>query len=252
MTKDVHSNQFTTTYIPRGSMAIVTTPIQSSGYVAILGQSVGQAPQSKTTLIAGSIKSFGPFAQTERIKVVSTGGPLSYEIIKVDFPSPSEIDGSVGFEDYNDAGTSASPINMTADVYTDIPNDGLGSFTNLAYKPDDVTRMLNTSTGKIDPTEFKLGSTLLIRNDFTITPEANNATLDFRYTLGNGGGGYTLDLSLGRMDRGAGQPYRFTMRVDKIYMGDTNTRDNPIGMQVKCSSEATLVNAGSVLTLIGN
>ena len=36
-----------------------------------------------------------------------------------------------GFADYNDAVTTVTPIILTANTWTDIPNDGLGSFTNL-------------------------------------------------------------------------------------------------------------------------
>lgn len=160
---------------------------------------------------------------------------------------------SMGFlVDYNDAATSSTPISLTANTWTTIPNDGAGAFTNLGFLPDTVTRLLDTSTGEVDPTDLNLGSSLLIRNDFTVTPTVNNSALDFQYTLGNGGGGYTLGLALGRLDKGAGIGYRFSMRVDKIYMGDTNTRDNPIGLQVKCSSDATFVNAGISITVVNN
>ena len=160
---------------------------------------------------------------------------------------------SMGFlVDYNDTSTTSTPLTLTADTWTTIPNNGAGAFTNLNFLPSTVTRLMDTSTGAIDPSELNLGSSLLIRNDFTVTPQVNNASLDFQYTLGNGGGGYTLGLALGRLDRGAGIGYRFSMRVDKIYMGDTNTRDNPIGLQVKCSSGATLVNAGISITVVNN
>ena len=33
-------------------------------------------------------------------------------------------------------------------------------------------------------------------------------------------------------------------------MGDTNTRDNPIGLEVKLSAGGELVNAGSVITVL--
>ena len=156
------------------------------------------------------------------------------------------------WEDYNDASTTASPVAVAADTWTTLPNDGQGTFTNTAYSTLlDVGPLIDTSTGAIDPSRLPLGSELLIRNDFTVTPETNNAELDFRYVLGTGEGEYTLPLPLGRLDRGAGVAYRFAMRVDKIYMGDENTRDNPIVLQVKCGTAATLVNAGSVVSVIG-
>ena len=156
-----------------------------------------------------------------------------------------------GWEDYNDTSTAGTPVAASADVWTALPNDGAGAFSNIAYSPAGYGPLMDVSTGKIDPTRLPLGTEMLIRNDFTVTPTTNEAVLDFRYTLGGGGGEYTLGLPLGRLDRGAGVAYRFAVRVDKIYMGDLNTRDNPIGLEVRCGADATVVNAGSVITVIG-
>ena len=149
-----------------------------------------------------------------------------------------------GFIDYND---TTGAFSITADTWTDLPNDGAGAFTNKNYPPSGVTELIDVSTGYIDPTELDLGDTLLIRNDYTINPNTNNSQLRFRYVLGNGGGTYTLEKIIGRLDSGSGQDYRFSLSPDLIYMGDTNTRDNPIKIQVYCTSNATVTNAGSVI-----
>ena len=155
-----------------------------------------------------------------------------------------------GFIDYNDTSTSSSPITLVADTWTIVPNDGLGAFSNNSYAPQDVTQLMDTSTGAIDPTELDLGDTLLIRNDFTVNPNTNNASLEFRYQLGTGGGAYTLNKPLGRLDQGSGQDFRFSLSPDLIYMGDANTRDNHIVLKVKLSTGGTLVNAGSAIQVI--
>lgn len=152
-----------------------------------------------------------------------------------------------GFMDYND---TTGSISLTANTWTDIPNNGLGAFTNKTYKPDGVTELMDVATGYIDPTELNLGEAILIRNDYTINPNTNNALLQFRYELGTGAGTYTLEKNVGRLDSGSGQDYRFSLEPDLIYMGDTNTRDNSIKLQVKLSSNGTLTNAGSVIQLI--
>ena len=46
-----------------------------------------------------------------------------------------------GFADYNDALTTVTPIVLTANTWTDITNDGLGSFTNLNSLPFGVTQL---------------------------------------------------------------------------------------------------------------
>lgn len=156
-----------------------------------------------------------------------------------------------GFIDYNDSATSTTPITLVADTWTTIPNDGLGAFSNDSYRPDGgVNELMDTSVGAIDPTGLHLGDTILIRNDFTVTPNTNNASLEFRYQLGTGGGAYTLDKRLGRLDEGSGTDYRFSLSPDLIYMGDTNTRDNLITLQVKLTAGGALVNAGTVIQVI--
>lgn len=155
-----------------------------------------------------------------------------------------------GFIDYNDTSTTATPLVLTGGVWTTIPNDGLGAFSNDTYKPTGITQLMNVATGAIDPTQLTLGNTLLIRNDYVVTPGTNNTLLEFRYTLGTGGAAYTLEKIIGRLDSGSGQPYRFSLVPDLIYMGDLNTINNPIAIQVKLSANGTLVNAGSVIQVI--
>lgn len=153
---------------------------------------------------------------------------------------------TIGWIDYND---TTGAVSLAADTWTVIPNNGAGAFSNDNYPPRAVSELIDVSTGAIDPTNLSLGDVMFIRNDFTVNPTINNTALDFRYTLGSGAGAYTLEQQLGRLDRGAGVDYRFSLRVDEIYMGDANTRDNPIGLEVRCSGEATLTNAGSVITV---
>ena len=152
-----------------------------------------------------------------------------------------------GFIDYND---TTGAITLTANTWTDIPNNGAGAFTNKTYAPEGVTELMDVSTGYIDTTELELGETILIRNDYTVNPNTNNSLLELRYQLGAGAGTYTLENIVGRLDSGSGIDYRKSLQVDKIYMGDTNTRDNPIKLQVRLSTNGTLTNAGSVITLL--
>jgi hypothetical protein len=158
--------------------------------------------------------------------------------------------GTNGFIDYNDTSTSGTPVTLTSNVWTVIPNDGLGAFTNKTYAPSGVNELMDVSNGSIDPTELDLGTSLLVRNDYTITPNTNNSLLEFRYTLGSGGGAYTLEKIVGRLDSGSGIGYRRSLVPDLIYMGDTNTRDNLIGLEVRLSAGGTLVNAGTVIQVI--
>lgn len=161
--------------------------------------------------------------------------------------SQASVSGAAGFMDYND---TTGAISLVANTWIDVPNNGSGAFTNKTYKPDGVTEFIDVSTGYIDVNETDLGDTILIRNDYKVNPSTNNALLEFRYELGTGGGIYTLEKIVGRLDSGSGQDYRFSLEPDLIYMGDTNTKDNPIKLQLKLSTNGTLTNAGSAITLV--
>ena len=152
-----------------------------------------------------------------------------------------------GFIDYND---TTGAFSIIADTWTDLPNNGAGAFTNKNFLPTGVTELIDVSTGYLDCSELELGDNVFIRNDYTINPNTNNAQLKFRYELGSGGGLYTLEKIIGRLDSGSGQDYRFSLTPDLIYMGDTNTKDSPIKLQVYCTSNATVNNAGSVISVV--
>ena len=152
-----------------------------------------------------------------------------------------------GFIDYND---TTGAISLTSDTWTIIPNNGAGAFSNSTYSPEGVSEFMNVSNGTIDVSDLQLGDSIFIRNDFKINPNTNNALVEFRYRLGGGGNEYTLETTLGRLDNGSGVDYRFSLKPDLIYMGDTNTRDNPITLEVKLSTNGTITNAGSVIQLI--
>jgi len=152
--------------------------------------------------------------------------------------------------DYNDNSTSGSPITLAANTWTDIPNDGLGAFTNLTYLPDGVTSLLDVSTGYLDLSELELGDSVIIRNDFVVTPNQNRANLNFRYELGAGLGVYNLDYFVGRLDSGAGRQYRYNLYTHLIYLGDDNTRNNPIKLQLNLSKNGSFVNNGSAIQIL--
>ncbi len=171
---------------------------------------------------------------------------------EVDFSSTvssSAVSGS-GFIDYNDSSTVATPITLTTDTWTNITNDGLGSFTNKVYSPAGVTDLMN-NLGELDFSELPLGSAVLIRNDFSIIPSINNTIVDARYLLGAGASEYALSSTVSTMSHGSGVSYQFALQVNYLYMGDTNTRDNLVKFQLRTSYDSTVINAGSVIHVLG-
>ena len=150
-----------------------------------------------------------------------------------------------GIADYNDTSTASTPVTVSPDTWTTLPNDGLGAISR-SNLPTAVDTMLGAG-GSIDITDFSENSWIDVRTDFTVTPSSNNSDLDFRFLLGAGLGVYDLPSSIGRLDQGAGVPYRRSGIINGIYAGDLNTIDNPIQLQIKLSSGGTAVNAGMYL-----
>ena len=162
---------------------------------------------------------------------------------------PFGLSNQNGVVDYNDTATATTPITLTTNTWTTLTNDGLGAFTNTTYAPDGSLPMLS-GTGQIDISRLPLGSWLVIRPDYTVTPSSNNSSLEFRYQLGTGAGAYTLEKNEGRLDLGAGIPYRRALEAHFIYVGDANTRDNPITLQIKLSANGSVVNAGMAIGVV--
>ena len=93
-----------------------------------------------------------------------------------------------------------------------------------------------------------MGSEVSIRNDFSVTPNTNNSLLEVRYILGSGLGEYSLLVLSERLDNGSGIAYQ-KVPIFNIYMGDSNTKDNPGKLQVKLSTSGTVDNAGSYISI---
>ena len=111
------------------------------------------------------------------------------EINKITAANINEIKNSVnelydsqgGWAFYEDSATSETPINLTANVWTDLTNDKAGSGTITTYKPSFVTGDLwNSANNSVVLTEVGAGKVIILRNDFDITAGASNTRLDAR------------------------------------------------------------------------
>lgn len=128
-----------------------------------------------------------------------------------------------GIEDHN--GTDAA-IALASGVKTKMLCNGLGTFTNTTYKIPGRGDIWNTSTNAFDflNAGLALGDTVTIRMDMNITTSANNNGVVVELDLGTGGGLYSL--AVGSHDWRTAGTYHITV-ISEIYMGDTNTLNNP-------------------------
>lgn len=111
------------------------------------------------------------------------------EIYKVTASNVNEIKTSTnalydtlgGFAFYEDTATTATPINLSQDTWTDLTNNKAGSGTLTTHKPTYITGDLwDSATNTIDLSEVPVGKVLLIRNDYDITTGAANTRMDSR------------------------------------------------------------------------
>lgn len=152
--------------------------------------------------------------------------------------------GYAGFQDYNDTSTVASPLSLVPGVWTSVPNNGAGEFTNTGFY-NGGEGLVDTSTGALDLSRLRLGDAVIIRNDVRIVTSVNGAYIEFRYQLGAGDGVYTLTNLSQSLSDGARE---YALLWDSVvYVGDTNSRDNPVRLQVRCSTEASLRNLGCAI-----
>ena len=85
-----------------------------------------------------------------------------------------------GFAFYEDATTSATPINLTSGVWTDLTNDKAGTGTHSHLPSYIVGDLWDSAANKIDTSKVGVNKVLLIRNDFDVTAGAANTRLDAR------------------------------------------------------------------------
>ena len=155
----------------------------------------------------------------------------------------------IGFANYEDTGTTATPITLTNNVWTDLTNNGLGGQTLKTFLPAGVTDFLDVSTGYFDFTELTDGSEAFTRTSFSVNPNLNNALLEFRITAGTGGGSFDFTTSLGRLDDGSGKYYPQVLERS-FFMNGSNALDNPWKLQARLSTDGTLINLGSYISVI--
>tara|TARA_R110000772_G_scaffold229587_1_gene340449 strand:- start:1392 stop:1934 length:543 start_codon:yes stop_codon:yes gene_type:complete len=136
--------------------------------------------------------------------------------------------------DANDAGTTASPIVHTGSATgTYLTNDAAGSSTT-SYNPNTKDALWNAGTNKFDFTSLKIGDTVELRIDITITNAAAQE-INLLMSLGEGSGSpYELNISHAYY-KTASSSEQITA-LFRIYMGDETTRTG--GARVRFASLA--------------
>jgi len=145
-----------------------------------------------------------------------------------------------GVEDYADAATTSSPIALTSGAKTKLTNDSLGTNTNVAYRAPGKGAIWDASANQFDfvAAGLSLGDTVDIRFDLTINSSAANDA--FRLIATPGFGASPYDLVLDYVEYKAAGAYEWIVQAS-IYMGNSNTLDNPMEVYVKADSASDTV-----------
>lgn len=193
-------------------------------------------------------------AGTDTVLKSNGDGTTLFE--KVDY---SELTGarsnpiSMGVWDYNDAATAGTPISIvSAATYYFLTNDILGTRTNTTYGLVGVGDIWDAATQTFDFSALSLGDTVDIRLDVTVTTAGVNHVIDLDLQLGIGSTPYQIAFVSGENYKTASTN---TLTVwNSIYIGDTNTKDNPAKFRIKsdATGDSVVVNGWYIKVLTTN
>lgn len=152
-----------------------------------------------------------------------------------------------GWKDYNDATTSGTPISITGGAgYTNLTNDGAGSFTLDKFIHPSITDVWDTTNNQLDFSELELYDIVRVRIDVTITTSTTNTEVVVALGMANGGAS-PFDLIVGNKTyKTSGAQESFVIPYF-FYIGSSDVLNNPAKIKVKADNNITVVVNGWVV-----
>ncbi len=147
----------------------------------------------------------------------------------------------IGWLNYNDLGTTSSPIAVTGGVPAQMTNDTLGAQTQRTYSPTGVTDFWDESTNQLDFSMLQMGDMIDLRVDLDITTSVANQ--EYEVVLRLGIGVFPFDLTLVRESAKSAGLNR-VVRYDGLFIGSDLVKDNPGQIMVSSASDVTVVVNG--------
>lgn len=119
-----------------------------------------------------------------------TAGTATTQSVRDNFTAAKneivQLQGAIGWADYNDTLTATTPISPTINTFTKLTNNALGANTNVIQLPTGVTSLWNAATNQIDLSQMAINSMVNARYDITITTTAANQAVFMSVFLGVG------------------------------------------------------------------
>lgn len=145
-----------------------------------------------------------------------------------------------GWEDYDDAATSGTPIALTlAATEYKLTNDGLGPVTDVTYRLPGNTAIWDTSTNQFDFSSLNVGDFVTLRVDITPTTGGANHELTLRMNFAIGGA-IPFSLLIQKNNIKTASTSQIT-RYFSFFIGGTDVRDNPAELTMECSNTGATV-----------
>jgi hypothetical protein len=140
--------------------------------------------------------------------------------------------------DYNDAETAATPVNHTGGATnTYLTNDGAGSFTQT-YAKGGLETVYDTSTDAFDFSSLKIGDTITIRVDLTVTTSVNNQEYQVYADCAIGSGAdYSLPVGVGYHKMSGVYQH---ISLYEMYIGNNETKNFPTKLRFESADNATI------------
>lgn len=147
----------------------------------------------------------------------------------------------VGFFTYNDLATQSTPISHTGGVDTTLTCDELGPQTLKTFAPTGIADVWDASAGEFDFSEMSVGDMIDIRLDILVTTTVPNQEVVIVLEAAQGGSSYRVPFDQAFF-KTAGE--HVVDRYNGLYMGDSNTLDNPAQFMIVSDDDATIVING--------
>ena len=147
-----------------------------------------------------------------------------------------------GYWDYNDLATQSSPFAITGGAgFVNLPNDGLGPYTDTSQKPDSLGDVWNVGAKAFDFSGLAIGDQVMIRFTAEVTTLSPNTDIAVKMRLGSESPyDITIITEQNIKDTGTHQLSRYT----KLYIGNLDTKDSPAFIQMKASANVNVVIEG--------
>lgn len=152
-----------------------------------------------------------------------------------------------GFFNYN----NSLPNQMiTADQWTTMLNDGLGTFTETRFAPKGITSMLDGATGRYSLAGLKPGDEVQVRHTLNLTPYMNNIQMYVRNFVGQEGSAYSISMGPPvSFDSGAGVPSGIFVISGQFFIRDENTRIGGFLPQILTTGQAEMEYIGCYVSV---